>query len=234
MRLVNDPPENTHEKCLEMSVFVRSYDHVELSLPRHQTPACADMATPQWQHSLAVAQMHSLIISKRMHVKCNLAAHYGTHVLPSLLLRFLVRLINFLYLCFFIFSFLCLFTLIAYISGPLFSAALSRYSSNLSCLACRRDKKGCLVAKGMSCRWTKGPVEAEYSCSPEGRVRSVMVRVVVKCLEEEGSVGSASYDRSSCCEGSPSMGTGTGGVLNGLNCLTSSSSDGAGLSFCRA
>lgn len=157
---------------------------------------------------------------------------YDVHVLPSLLLKFLVRLISFLYLCFFIFSFLCLFTLIAYISGPLFSAVRSRCSSNRSCLACKRESNGCRVAKGMSWRWTKGPVDAEYSCSPDGRVCSVIVRVVVKCLSGDVSVASASDARSSCCWGSSFMGTGTGGVLKGLNCLTSSSRDGVALAAC--
>ena len=65
------------------------------------------------------------------------------HALSSLLLKFFVRFMSFLYLCFFIFNFRCLFTLIACHTS--LSARRSRYCN---CLSLIRPRKGWLRGEG--------------------------------------------------------------------------------------
>src|SRR5215469_7478462 len=67
----------------------------------------------------------------------------SAQIFPNLLLRFLVRRISFLYLCFFIFSFLCLFTLISIMLPCSISRLLCLKSSHFLPLTHIRCKKGC-------------------------------------------------------------------------------------------
>jgi len=71
--------------------------------------------------------------------------------LSNLLLRFLVLLINFLYLCFFIFNFRCLFTLIA-LHVMIFVVRSCLHCSRRSCLIRIRSRNGCRICTtGRSC-----------------------------------------------------------------------------------
>ena len=80
--------------------------------------------------------------------------------LPNFLLRFLVRFLNFLSLCFFILAFLCLFTLISIIFGILLPKGLliaaefpPLFSRNFCCLVRILSKNGCFptgTAEGSS------------------------------------------------------------------------------------
>ena len=84
------------------------------------------------------------------------------HVLSNFLLRFFVLFINFLYLCFFIFNFLCLFTLISChdVSTPSSAIIRSRYCN---CRSRMRPRKG----------WLRG-VGGKYLRPEEGEGCSMM------------------------------------------------------------
>ncbi len=144
--------------------------------------------------------------------------------LSSLLLRFLVFFINFLYLCFFIFNFLCLLTLIA----SMFRALSSLKSSHFSCRIRIRsrnlvggDDGACLgSADGLGEFSTMGVVRASYVFRPFGCVDSSIVRTVVYDFFCVFACSSLICSAKSCSRASASgvpIGTGGGGGMNGLN-----------------
>lgn len=105
--------------------------------------------------------------------------HYS---FPSFLLSFRVRFISFLYLCFFIFNFLCLFTLMSFISG-FFNGACWLLSSRYSCQTLSRSpirwRKGCFC--GLDDEIAIGSATAlAYMIFPSGFVYSVIVMVVLQ------------------------------------------------------
>lgn len=148
--------------------------------------------------------------------------------LPSLRLRFRVRRMSFLYLCFFILSFRCRLTLMAHMvllsPGPWSRALRFHTVSSCSWRACRRSRKGCLTSRA-----TMGEAEAANVASPDGDVLSVIVSVVVyiRCVFGVLVLRSCS-PREALDRGArvSSKGTGAGGTLKGLNCATSASRDG--------
>jgi len=163
--------------------------------------------------------------------------HYAR---SSFLLNNLVFFINFLYLCFFILSFLCLFTLISNIVPRSFSARSPRYCWYLFCRIFMRSRKGwrismsaCSMGFSIAGTWisTIGEVDVEYVRSPFESVDSVTTTVVLQAFRFGWGGCTLAPSRTRCLgaalrfDCASSKDTGAGGALNGTNCAIIWSTD---------